>query len=116
MNELSTNYYADQSVNPANGGIRFLDPTAFAQPTIGTFGNMQRNVVRGPGFKNVDAALSRNFNLSGSKSIEARLEAFNVFNWFELGNPSVNFSAATFGQITSALSPRVLQLAVKFNF
>ena len=116
VNELSTNYYADQSVNPANGGIRFLDPAAFAQPAIGTFGNMQRNVVRGPGFKNVDAALSRVFNVGGTKSVEARIEAFNVFNWFEWGNPNTNFSAATFGQITSALSPRVLQLAMKFNF
>ena len=116
VNELSTSYYADQSVNPANGGIRFLDPNAFAQPALGTFGNMQRNVVRGPGFKNVDAALSRVFNIGGSKSFEARLEAFNLFNWIELANPSTNFSAATFGQITSALSPRVLQLAVKFNF
>jgi hypothetical protein len=77
---------------------------------------MQRNVIRGPGFKNVDAALSRVFNLGSSKSLEARIEAFNLFNWFELGNPNTNFSAATFGQITSALSPRVLQLAVKFNF
>jgi len=116
VNELSTNYYADQSINPANGGIRFLDPTSFAQPALGTFGNMQRNVVRGPGFKNIDAALSRNFNLGGTKSLEARIEAFNLFNWFEWGNPNTNFSAATFGQITSALSPRVLQLAVKFNF
>ena len=116
VNEVSSNYYADQSVNPANGGIRFLDPTAFAQPALGTFGNMPRNVVRGPGFKNVDAALSRVFNVGGSKSVEARIEAFNLFNWFELGNPNTNFSAATFGQITSALSPRVLQLAVKFNF
>ena len=116
MNQVSTSYYADQSINPANGGIRFLDPNAFAQPAIGTFGNMQRNLVRGPGFKNVDAGLSRTFNVGGTKSVEARIEAFNLFNWFELGNPSTNFSAATFGQITSALSPRVLQLAAKFNF
>jgi hypothetical protein len=116
VNQLSTSYYADQSVNPVNGGIRFLDPNAFAQPAIGTFGNMQRNVVRGPGFKNVDAALSRLFNVGGTKSAEVRIEAFNLFNWFEWGNPNTNFSAATFGQITSALSPRVLQLAVKFNF
>ena len=77
---------------------------------------MQRNLVRGPGFKNVDASLARAFNVGGTKSIEVRVEAFNVFNWFEWGNPSTNFSAATFGQITSALSPRVLQLATKFNF
>jgi hypothetical protein len=116
VNELSTNYYADQSINPANGGIRFVDPAAFQQPAIGTFGNMQRNVVRGPGFKNIDVALSRVFNLGGSKSIEVRGEAFNALNWFEWGNPNTNFSSATFGQITSALSPRVIQLATKFNF
>jgi Carboxypeptidase regulatory-like domain len=116
VNQVSTNYYADQSVNPANGGIRFLDPAAFAQPAIGTFGNIQRNVVRGPGYKNVDAALSRLFPVGGTKAVEVRLEAFNLFNWFELGNPNTNFSAATFGQITSDLAPRVLQLAFKFSF
>ncbi|HXD73779.1 MAG TPA: TonB-dependent receptor, partial [Vicinamibacterales bacterium] len=115
-NQVSTAYYADQSVNPANGGIRFLDPAAFSQPALGTLGNLQRNIVRGPGFKNIDAALSRLFPLGGTKSVEARIEAFNLFNWFEWGNPNTNLSAATFGQITSALSPRVLQLAVKFNF
>ena len=115
-NQLTDSIYADQSVNAANGGIRFVDPAAFAQPALGTFGNAVRNSVRGPGFKNIDAALSRVFNVGGSKSFEARIEAFNLFNWFELGNPNTNLSAATFGQITSALSPRVLQLAVKFNF
>src|SRR5204863_6943869 len=72
VNELSTKYYADQSVNPAGGGIRFLDPAAFAQPALGTLGNMQRNVVRGPGFKNVDLALSRVFGIGGSRNIEIR--------------------------------------------
>jgi hypothetical protein len=115
-NQVSTSYYADQSVNAANGGIRFLDPAAFAQPALGTFGTLQRNVVRGPGFKNVDMALSRVFKLSGTNSIEVRAEAFNAFNWFEWGNPNVNLSAATFGQITSSLGPRVVQLAAKYNF
>jgi len=115
-NELSTNYYADQSINPANGGIRFLDPAAVALPALGTLGNMQRNVIRGPGFKNVDASLTRVFAAGGSKTVEARIEAFNLFNWFEWGNPNTNVSSATYGQITSALSPRVLQLAAKFNF
>jgi hypothetical protein len=117
-NQVSTNYYGDQSVNAANGGIRFLDPTAFAQPAVGTFGTLQRNVVRGPGFKNVDLALSRVFPLIGSQSIEVRAEAFNAFNWFEWGNPNTNLSAATFGQITSTIpnSARIIQLAVKYVF
>ena len=45
-----------------------------------------------------------------------RAEAFNAFNWFEWGNPNTNLAAATFGQITSSLGPRVVQLAVKYNF
>jgi hypothetical protein len=63
-------------------------------------------------------ALSRVFNLGGTKSIEIRGEAFNAFNWFEWGNPNTNFSAATFGQITSVVpnSARIIQLATKFNF
>src|SRR5262249_34312543 len=73
-NEASTNYYADQSVNAANGGIRFLDPNAFTQPALGTFGTLARNVVRGPGFKNVDASLTRVFPVGGGKSVEARIE------------------------------------------
>ncbi len=56
------------------------------------------------------------FNLGGSKSVEVRAEAFNALNWFEWGNPTTVFAAPTFGQITSALSPRVMQLAAKFNF
>jgi hypothetical protein len=115
---VSSSYYADQSVNPANGGIRFLDPNAFLLPAQGQFGNMQRNLVRGPGFKNVDMALTRVFNIGGSKTIEVRGEAFNVFNWFEMGNPNTTLSAATFGQITSSVtgSARVIQLATKFTF
>jgi len=117
-NQLSDNIYADQSINPANGGIRFLDPNAFAQPAAGTLGNAVRNSVRGPGFKNLDMALTRSFNVGGSKQIEIRAEAFNAFNWFEWGNPSVARNSATFGQITSAVtsSARIIQLATKFTF
>jgi hypothetical protein len=117
-NQVSDSIYADQSVNPANGGIRFLDPNAFAQPVAGTFGNSVRNIVRGPGFKNLDMALTRSFNVGGSKQIEVRAEAFNAFNWFEWGNPSVARNSATFGQITSAVanSARIIQLATKFTF
>jgi hypothetical protein len=115
-NQLTDSIYADQSINPANGGIRFLDPNAFAQPTAGTLGNAVRNTVRGPGFKNVDLALTRSFNVGGARQIEVRAEAFNAFNWFEWGNPSVARNSATFGQITSALAPRVIQLAAKYTF
>jgi hypothetical protein len=41
---------------------------------------------------------------------------FNVFNRANFGNPSGSFSSAVFGQITSAMDPRIRQVALKFNF
>jgi hypothetical protein len=117
VNQISDNTSADQSVNPVNGFIRYLDPAAFAQPALGTFGNMGRNLLRGPDTKSLDMALTRAFNVGGSKAIEVRFEAFNVMNWFEWGNPNTSLVAATFGQISSVgVAPRVLQLAAKFVF
>jgi hypothetical protein len=109
----------DLSVNPANGNIQYLNAAAFAQPALGAFGNMSRNVIRGPDSKTLDAALTRVFRTIGSQAIEVRVEAFNVFNWFEWGQPNTTFSAPTFGQISStnpAAAPRVMQLAVKYAF
>jgi hypothetical protein len=118
-NQLLDNPYDDQSINTANGGIRFLNPLAFAQPAAGTLGNSVRNSVRGPGSKNVDLALTRNFLFGGQRTVEVRLEAFNAFNWFNWGNPSTARNSATFGQITStnpSLGPRALQFAIKYAF
>ena len=80
----------------------FLNPTAFAQPAVGTFGNMQRNIVRGPDSKNLDLALTRAFKfVERPGTSRSAIEAFNAFNWFEWGNPNTAINAATFGQITS---------------
>jgi hypothetical protein len=118
-NQILDNPYADQSINPANGGIRFLNPLAFAQPAAGTLGSSARNSVRGPGSKIVDLALARNFRLPKQQSVEVRAEAFNAFNWFQWGQPSTARNSTTFGQITSTAfgsTPRVIQFGVKYAF
>jgi len=48
--------------------------------------------------------------------VEARFEAYNVTNSLRPGNPDVNFSANTFGRITTALTPRIMQFALKYAF
>jgi hypothetical protein len=115
-NQIADDVYADQSINPANGGIRFLNPLAFAQPVAGAFGTSQRNAYIGPGTKGIDLAVSRLFRITGQHGVEFRMEAFNALNWFQWGNPSTARNSATFGQITSANSPRVLQFAAKYQF
>ena len=77
---------------------------------------MPRNVLRGPGSKNLDMALSRNIRVSNTRSVEVRVEAFNAFNWFQWGQPATGLNSATFGQITTAGAPRVLQFALKYAF
>jgi hypothetical protein len=94
----------------------FLNPAAFAQPVVGTNGDLPRNAVEGPGNWNADASLARNFRLNNAHAVEVRFEAFNVFNRVRLGNPVTNLNSPTFGRILSSLDPRILQFAVKYTF
>lgn len=63
--------------NPATG---YLNPLAFQQPADGTFGNMQRDSIYGPGFWNVDLSLAKNTELGERLNMQLRFEFFNVFN------------------------------------
>jgi len=115
---------ADQRVNQVSGdvyGVKTLDSylnrAAFEQPANGTFGNYQRNSIRGPGFWKIDLAVSRLLSMGTSQTVEIRLESFNVLNNFNWGNPVTNFGAATFGRIqTQAGEPRIMQFGVKYGF
>ena len=57
----------------------------------------------------------RSFRFSTHR-IEARIEAFNAFNWFRPGNPVTAFNNVNFGRILTALEPRIMQFAVKYQF
>ena len=56
-------------------------------PQPGTFGNLERNSLHGPGFKQVDMFFAKHFSLSGRNDIEFRAEIFNVFNAVNFSNP-----------------------------
>ena len=113
-NQVSDNVYGDGSLN------NWFNGTAFALPALGTYGTSPRNGYDGPGFRTVDLSLVRQFSLSGANKVEARVEAFNAFNWLIPGNPGINLSSATtFGRITSfstAASPRIMQFALRYLF
>jgi len=111
VNQVSDDVYGDKTLGS------YLNRAAFDQPANGTFGNHQRNSIRGPGFWKVDVALSRLFALGATRNLEIRMEAFNVFNNFNWGNPTTNFSSGNFGRIQSqAGDPRIMQFGIKFGF
>ena len=69
------------------GGLVFLNPAAFAAPAPGTFGNLERNSIHGPGTRQVDLVLSKRFDLGGRPNVEFRAEIFNIFNTDNFKNP-----------------------------
>ena len=95
---------------------RYFLPTAFTQNAAGTFGNAGRHLLAGPGEALVDLGLVRTFALTESHRIRLRGEAFNAFNRVNLDNPNGNLLAPAVGRITGAGSPRVFQVAIRYEF
>ena len=94
----------------------WFNTAAYTANTPGVWGTAERGSIRGPAYFNIDMALSRLFSVGSSQRLEFRLEAFNVFNRFQAGEPVVTFNSANFGRIITAEDPRILQIAVKYLF
>jgi hypothetical protein len=104
--------------NPRNGQAYF-NTALFSENALGTPGDASRRYFHGPGMENFDMALLKNLRLGESKSLQFRLEAFNVFNHAQFFGPQAvdgNISSGTFGQVVSAAAPRLVQLGVKLLF
>jgi hypothetical protein len=103
---------SDQSVT------KWLDINAFQRAALGTWGDCGIGVARAPGYRNIDAALSKRFDVGGERYLEFRAEAFNLTNSPSFGPPGRNIGDPnTFGLITSTVSTeRQVELVVKFFF
>src|SRR5688572_12931462 len=96
---------------------QWFNTSAFALPAQGTYGNAGRNIVIGPGIFTTDASLIRNFYFGGTRSLQFRLEAFNLFNNPVWGDPQMSMASPLYGTINTTRTPmRELQLGVKFAF
>jgi hypothetical protein len=105
--------YKDRSGRPMT---QWLNPAAFAQPAVGTLGNLGRNTLRLPTTWQFDVALSRVFKFRETQSMEFRAEAYNLTNSFRPGLINTNLSSGQFGQIRTSLEPRIMQFALKYIF
>ena len=144
-NVATYNARNQQTIN-GNTGNYFFNPNAFSADRLVTLdgiaqnnaaglngmyteGTLGRNAFRGPGDINMDLALAKHFKFFEDKlDAELRLDAFNVFNHVNLGNPSppgcaagscspiTNIDSPEFGQVTTTLGPRVVQIAMHVRF
>ncbi len=103
----------------------FFNTCAFADPAAGSFGDVSRNSVQGPGYQIWDFSVFKNFTVTERTKLEFRAEFFNVFNHpnlqFVKSGPqnSINtttFGTPSFGFLTAARDPRQIQLALKLSF
>jgi hypothetical protein len=103
---------ADQTLD------RWLDLGAFAAAPLGTWGDCGVGIARAPGYRNVDAALSKRFEIGRRRYLEVRAEAFNLTNTPSFAAPGNDIGdAANFGKITNTVSqPRNVELVLKFFF
>ena len=104
--------------NPRNGRPWF-NTAAFTPTALGTQGNSKRRMFYGPGIDDYDMALHKVTKFTEGRSLELRLEMFNVFNhaqFYPNGSVDGNIDDATFGQVLKAADPRIGQIAAKFNF
>jgi hypothetical protein len=126
------NDYADvvAGVSPARPAgddfhKQWFNTAAFTQAALGTFGNVRRNNIYGPGYEELDASIFKNFFEEARVHGQFRAECFNLFNHPNFANPSSAANSGTFGQITSTVTssgtgtqglPRVFQFGAKIIF
>jgi hypothetical protein len=130
------NDYADfvPGVSPARpaGASRiteWFNPAAFTKNALGTFGDVPRNYLRGPGYDDVDLSVFKDIASEHRIHGQFQAEAFNAFNHTNLANPTSTVSSGTFGEITGTSSstgsvnipsvvgsPRIFQFGAKVIF
>ena len=99
------------------------DPVNNANSCTTDFGNLGRNVFRGPRQQNWDFSLIKNFKLTEKNSLRFTTDFFNIWNHANFGNPTVNdaetipLSNSPFGKIISTVgTPRLIQFSLRYAF
>jgi hypothetical protein len=116
-----------RSLTTCNGAVNcisWVNPAAFSAPKSaggsyigdGTFGDVGKGALRGPGSIGFDVGMSKNFTLRESLKLQFRGEFFNATNHANPNDPVTMLNSAQFGRITGVGAPRVGQLALKLTF
>jgi len=88
-NDINQRPNAVAGVEAVTGNTsNWLNLAAFSAPAAGTFGDAPRNGIRGPGAWQLDLSLAKRVRLGGTRGLQLRVDAFNVFDIDQFGNPA----------------------------
>lgn len=106
--------------DPGAGNIKttmqWFNKAAFALPAAGSYGNLGRNALTGPGLNNWEASLHKMFALSERLQMQLRWEVYNAPQHFSYWGVATTVNAGNFGQVTGATDPRTMQLGLRLEF
>jgi hypothetical protein len=94
----------------------WFNTNAVAAPPPGFYGNAETGSIPGPGVINFDMALYKTFKIGEHSGFQFRSEFFNIFNHTNFSGVATGVGSGNYGQVTSALDPRILELALRFDF
>jgi len=96
----------------------WFNTQAFTAPPFGYFGNAGIGTIRGPGENNWDMSLFKHFRITERLNTQLRADLFNTWNHtnFDSNSVSTTYGSGSFGQITGAHTPRVIQVSLKVEF
>jgi hypothetical protein len=108
----------DGATNASGPDDTWIDISCFARAPVGQFGTSGHNILSGPGYWNVDFAVSKNIHIDDRRFFTFKIEAFNALNHPNWGAPSSDISDPnTFGRIQQTFSaPRIVELVGKFTY
>jgi hypothetical protein len=94
----------------------FFNTAAFSVPAAGTFGTASRNLIIGPGSRQLDAQFARDIRLGGTRVLTVNLNATNLLNMVNYSAIDTVINSPTFGQVLSVRPMRSMQFGLRFRF
>jgi hypothetical protein len=95
---------------------QFFNTTAFSVPSAGTFGNSSRNMIIGPGSRQLHMTFSRDVQLGGNRGVTVQVNANNLLNTVNYAAVDTNVNSQTFGQILGVRGMRTVRVSMRFRF
>ena len=109
--------YNGEAVSIADPSIdQWFNTAAFTVPAAGAFGSSPRNIITGPGSKNLNMTFNRNVQLGGNRNIDINMQVNNILNLANYSGVDTNVNSPTFGQIRSINGQRRATLRLNFRF
>jgi outer membrane receptor protein involved in Fe transport len=112
------NAVAGEDPVPSNQGPdNWVNSDAFTRPDGAELGDVGRNTMTGPSYKNFDFSITKDFEIGESRTLQFRTEFFNLTNHPNFGLPGQEFGASDFGVISTTVgSERQIQFGLRYDF